>query len=180
MNKEYIRKKFILKRNDMDIKDIRQQSYDICNKLIKFVDKNKFDAILSYKNFKNEVDIEEVNKYISAKGIKLFFPRVEGEMMNFYESIEDKFVISKYGNLEPVGDTPKYENYNFSRTLALIPTVAVDGNLRRIGFGKGYYDRYFENLNEIIKVAVVYSWQIIDEKICSDYDLKFDKIASIY
>jgi 5-formyltetrahydrofolate cyclo-ligase len=63
--------------------------------------------------------------------------------------------------------------------IAIIPTVGVDGNLQRIGFGKGMYDRFFEKLKKrpytiFIQPEFCYTKNIL----CDAYDVKGDVLIT--
>jgi 5-formyltetrahydrofolate cyclo-ligase len=82
---------------------------------------------------------------------------------------------NKFGILE-AGNTKR----NINRIdIAIVPAVGVDGNLQRIGFGKGMYDRFFEKLNKrpytiFIQPIFCYTKKII----CDDYDVASDLLLA--
>ena len=71
--------------------------------------------------------------------------------MNFYKLDEnEKLLKSKFGVEEPLGLKEKLYTKN-KIDLMIVPGVGFDKDNNRIGFGKGYYDKYLENTN--IKLA---------------------------
>ena len=59
--------------------------------------------------------------------------------MDFFQwSLKDPLKINKYGIPEPISKKKIYPN------ILLIPLVAFDKNLNRIGYGGGFYDRYIK------------------------------------
>jgi 5-formyltetrahydrofolate cyclo-ligase len=82
---------------------------------------------------------------------------------------------NKFGILE--ADNTKR---NINRIdIAIVPAVGVDGNLQRIGFGKGMYDRFFEKLKKrpytiFIQPRFCYTKEII----CDDYDVACDLLLT--
>ena len=60
----------------------------------------------------------------------------------------------------------------------LVPGLAFDAQGRRMGYGKGYYDKYFARYSECIKVGICYAVQIIDEVPTSQYDITMDAVAT--
>ncbi|MBU0721095.1 5-formyltetrahydrofolate cyclo-ligase, partial [bacterium] len=63
--------------------------------------------------------------------------------------------------------------------IAIVPAVGVDGNLQRIGFGKGMYDRFFENLKKkpytiFIQLEFCYTKKYI----CDSYDVSCDLLLT--
>jgi 5-formyltetrahydrofolate cyclo-ligase len=110
----------------------------INKKLFWLVMKSKSKRVLAYLPLPIEADIMPTIKKLRAKTIKVFVP--------FVQDISFKMVPFrlplKQGrfNLKSAGNSHSYiKNID----IALIPTVAIDANFKRIGFGKGMYDRFF-------------------------------------
>ena len=86
--------------------------------------------------------------------------------------IEDKnqYIVSPFGNKEPDG-----EEYKGNIDIIITPGVAFDKNKNRVGFDRGYYDRFFIKYPHSTKIAIAFEEQIIDEGIEADiYDKKVD------
>ena len=96
--------------------------------------------------------------------------------MNFYKwSFFEPLKINKYGIPEPVIKNIVYPD------ILLIPLVAFDKNLNRLGYGGGYYDRLIEKLSKkkkIIKIGLALSIQKIDKVPIDVYDKKLDYIVT--
>ena len=96
--------------------------------------------------------------------------------MDFYQwSFSDPLKISKYGIPEPETKNIVYPD------VLLIPLVAFDKNLNRLGYGGGYYDRLiskFLKKKKIIKIGLALSIQKIDKVPINAYDQKLDYIVT--
>ena len=96
--------------------------------------------------------------------------------MDFFNwSTNDPLEINKYGIPEPISQRILYPN------ILLIPLVAFDENLNRIGYGGGFYDRYINRIREnkrILKIGVAYSFQKVKKIIPNKYDIKLDYIIT--
>ncbi|MEO1942393.1 MAG: 5-formyltetrahydrofolate cyclo-ligase, partial [Campylobacterales bacterium] len=96
--------------------------------------------ILIYHPLPGEVDINPLIKKLRREGKELYFPVVEGEELR----------MVKYGlplekvrwGWAPARKTPRREKID----VAIVPIIGTDSTLRRIGFGKGFYDRFFQKL----------------------------------
>ena len=56
--------------------------------------------------------------------------------------------------------------------IAIVPAVGVDGNMQRVGFGKGMYDRFFEKLKKKPYTIFIQSqFCYTKEVVCDDYDV---------
>ena len=96
--------------------------------------------------------------------------------MDFYKwSFLDLLKINKYGIPEP-----EIQNIVYPEIL-LVPLVAFDKNLNRLGYGGGYYDRIIAKLlkkKKIIKIGLALSVQKIDKVPINAYDQKLDYIVT--
>ena len=96
--------------------------------------------------------------------------------MNFFEwSSEDPLKINKFGIPETI-----YEKKVYPEVL-LIPLVAFDNQLNRLGYGGGYYDRYiskYESNNKLIKIGIGFSFQRVKSLPTNKYDKKLDYIIT--
>ena len=96
--------------------------------------------------------------------------------MDFYKwSFSDPLKINKYGIPEPEAKNIIYPD------ILLIPLVAFDKNLNRLGYGGGYYDRLITKLSKkkkIIKIGLAFSFQEIDKVPINIYDQKLDYVVT--
>lgn len=96
--------------------------------------------------------------------------------MDFYKwSFYDLLNVNKYGIPEPENNNIVYPD------ILLIPLVAFDKNLNRLGYGGGYYDRLIKKLSKkkkIIKIGLAFSFQKIDKVPINAYDQKLDYILT--
>ena len=63
----------------------------------------------------------------------------------------------------------------------LVPIVAYDKDLNRIGYGGGFYDRYLEKIKKVKKVTTIglaYSFQKVKKIMTNKYDIKLDFIIT--
>ena len=96
--------------------------------------------------------------------------------MDFYVwSNKDPLSINKYGIPEPISDQIVKPN------ILLLPLVAFDNNLNRIGYGGGFYDRYLKKIKKnkkIITIGLAYSFQKIKKVPTNKYDIKLDFVVT--
>ena len=83
--------------------------------------------------------------------------------------------INKFGIPEPVSSRIFYPD------ILLVPLVGYDGNLNRLGYGGGFYDRYIEKIEKIkrvIKIGLAFSFQRISSIPIGQYDKRLDFIVT--
>ena len=175
MLKSKLRKKILEIRRKTNKKNI-QINFD---QIIKILKKKKITKkiIGGYYPVNFEVDDLELLKKFKKKGFNISLPVIKKNFqMDFYKwSFSDPLKINKYGIPEPETENIVYPD------ILLIPLVAFDKNLNRLGYGGGYYDRLIEKLSKkknIIKIGLAFSVQEIDKVPINVYDQKLDYIVT--
>ena len=74
--------------------------------------------------------------------------------------------------------TPQTGTYRGTPELVIVPGLAFDKDLVRMGRGKGYYDRFLRKLGNITKIGVCYDFQIQDDLPWSLHDVRMDKVIT--
>ena len=97
--------------------------------------------------------------------------------MDFYKySFEAPLIVNKLGIPEPYKSSKK-----IVPDLIFVPLVGYDRDLNRLGYGGGFYDRYFEknsNLKKIVKIGLAFSFQKIKKLPINNFDKKLDGIIT--
>ncbi len=124
-----------------------------------------------------EVDILEFLKNLEIKGLELSLPVVKKKnQMDFYSwSNKNLLKLNKYGIPEPEKIKKVFPD------ILLVPLVAFDDRLNRIGYGGGYYDRYINkisNKKNLLKIGIAHSCQKINRVPVNKYDMKLDIIIT--
>lgn len=156
--KEIIRKRLLNYRNQLTSKQVKFLSKEVVSNIEKDLNFINSKVIAIYSPIKNEVDVTSlVKKYTN----KIFlYPIIdENDNLEFVKPLDNNFISKKYNILEPT----KYIIYDKNDIdYFLIPALAVSKTNYRVGYGKGYYDKYLKNVKKF-KVSPVYSFQILDD-----------------
>jgi 5-formyltetrahydrofolate cyclo-ligase len=110
--------------------------------------------------------------------IEWAYPKVEGQQMAFFVAqSQNNFIQNQWNIWEPQAEkSKKVEPSLFSGLL--IPGIAFDRTGHRLGWGRGYYDRYLE-ASTAVKVGVAYSIQIDDSLLPHDgHDVRLNWIIT--
>ena len=149
------------------------------NKVMKIFEKEKIThkVVGGYYPVNFEVDDLELLKKFEKNTLDISLPVIKKNFhMDFYKwSFSDPLKINKYGIPEPEPKNIVYPN------ILLVPLVAFDKNLNRLGYGGGYYDRLIKKLSKkknIIKIGLAFSIQEIDKVPINMYDQKLDYIVT--
>jgi len=175
VNKIEIRKKILKLRKKNFDKNIK---IDL-KKFISFLKINTLNCknIGGYYPSNYEINDLEILSNLEKKNFKILLPIVKkNNQMNFFKwSINDPLKINKFGIPEPVASKIFYPD------ILLIPLVAYDNNLNRLGYGGGFYDRYIEKIEKVkkvIKIGLAFSFQKITSVPINEYDKKLDFIIT--
>ncbi len=175
--KRELRRKILLKRGSMPIEQRKLADMVIADRIIGHQWFYRADVLLGFVNYDSEIATQEILTEALRKEKKLFLPKIEGNAMFFYriDSLND--LIEGYkGILEPKGDTERfdYSVYKESRMLILVPGVAFDIYGNRMGYGKGFYDRYLSD-KEVLRtysIGIGYKCQQVDKLPIDEFDIK--------
>lgn len=172
--KSILRKNILLKRDSLSPREIQEKSKRIFEKLERCQEFKNAKKIFVYLNFGTEVEtLKFIKKYWNIKDF--YIPKIVGKEMYLLKFTE-KTILQKsnFGVLEP--QTNEY--YEGDVDLVITPGVAFDKKGNRLGYGKGYYDRYFSNSFGSYKVGVCYSDVLIDALPTEQHDKKVDIVIT--
>ena len=173
MNKQFLRDKYLMIRKE--IKEIDKINYDneIYKKIVNLKEYKESKLILTYVSLKNEVDTIKLIQYTLNIGKEVAVPKCNGNNIVFY-NIKSLNELQKgnFGILEPKNkDIVK----DFNNSICIIPGVAFDEKNNRLGYGKGYYDRFLQNYKGI-KIGLTHKECICDKIDAEINDIKMDKV----
>ena len=175
MLKSKLRKKILRAREKNNKRNIQIDF----NQIIKILKKEKINKkiIGGYYPVNFEIDDLPLLKKFEKSKFNISLPVIKKNFqMDFYKwSFSEILKVNKYGIPEPETKNIVYPD------ILLIPLVAFDKNLNRLGYGGGYYDRYIAKLSKkkkIIKIGLGLSVQQIDEVPINIYDQKLDYILT--
>ena len=175
MLKSKLRKKILKVREKINKKNIQINF----NEIIKILKKEKINKkiIGGYYPVNFEIDDLLLLKKFEKSKFNISLPVIKKNFqMDFYKwSFSEILKVNKYGIPEPETKNIVYPD------ILLVPLVAFDKNLNRLGYGGGYYDRLIKKLSKkknIIKIGLALSIQKIDKVPINVYDQKLDYIVT--
>ncbi|MDR0349304.1 MAG: 5-formyltetrahydrofolate cyclo-ligase [Tannerella sp.] len=172
-NKQQFRKKIILLKRKYPAKYITQHS----DKIIKYLEENKLfqqaTKIALYHALPGEVQTAGLlEKWYKKK--QLLLPVVKGANLSLQlYAGKDKLQMGCLGIFEPVSETEDQINPE----LIVIPGIAFDRQLNRLGRGKGYYDRLLSNVT-VPCIGVCFHFQLFDQIPADAHDRKMSVIIT--
>ena len=128
--------------------------------------------VFVYLSFSSEAPTDKLIDLLKEKGFAVYCPRIEGEEMvaSFYG---EDFTLSHMGIREPVG-----EAFKAAPDYIVAPLLAADEKGNRLGYGKGYYDRYFAKYPTAKRIGYAFDFQILREVPCDRQDERLDVLVT--
>ena len=161
------------KRDGLDAREIAVRSKRIQDFLLNSTEFGSAEVVGAYYAFGSEVKTDLIMQKAKALGKKVALPCVEGESLAFYELSSGKYLVKgRFGIMEPLpyGPVDKID-------LLVVPGIAFDKKGYRLGYGKGYYDKFLAK-KEVFSVGLAYSFQLIDSLPSGEYDKRMHAIAT--
>ena len=177
-DKSYLRNRSLLKRKKRYFA-AKKFNFNLIFSLINKHFNRKKIIIAGYYPSNYEVDILNFLYKASKKKFRIALPVIKSSnRMSFKPWVyKEPLYVNKFGILEPKNSKKK-----IIPDLIMVPLVAFDNHLNRIGYGKGYYDRSLKKIKKInkntITLGIAYSFQKCTQIPVNDNDFKLDYIIT--
>ena len=148
LTKKEARAFFLQKRREISADEVKQRSVLLCEHICDLAEFVCADTVLIFAPTRNEPDLLGVALEAWARGKQVAFPisRTEDCTLDFrLVGSMNELEIGAYGIFEP-NDNATHAIFT-KRTLCIVPALAVDKNGFRLGYGKGYYDRFLRDFS---------------------------------
>jgi len=136
------------------------------------------EAVLFYAALRDEIDLTPLVRDRLAAGGRVALPRHEAGT-DGYKAVQvgawSELRVGRFGILEPSPACPVLEPKQLD--FIFVPGVAFDASGRRLGRGRGYYDRFLPNLNGW-RCAVAMDWQVLPVVPEAPHDCRVDYILT--
>lgn len=176
----------------MDKKDLRKQmknlrkaiSLNEKNILDKKIESKLFDTkeyksanvVFIYVSISDEINTIGIIKRALSDGKRICVPKVLGKTIIEaieIKSLDDLNYSGAFGILEPTNSESVISE---EIDLSIVPGLAFDSSGRRLGYGGGFYDRFFEKYPHSVKVSLCYLFQLVTDVYPMPYDINVDML----
>lgn len=171
--KKDLRKKYNQIRDSISDFDLDLKSKIIEEKILNYI--NEYENFLIYINIKSEVKTNFLIQRLILLNKKVFIPKIIEDEMCFIKinSLED-LELGKYNIPEPI----KGQIYKGEEALVIVPGLVFSREKYRIGYGKGYYDKFISKNRQNFYLGICFENQIIDSFYFDKFDEKLDVIIT--
>ena len=168
--KNDMRAKLLQRRRILRKEEVEQCSHEVVEQIALLPEFQNAKVVLMYYPIQNEIDLRQLITYYSDKTFLL--PVTHRKSLELRQwTGEEKMHHGKHGIPEP-----KSETYKGKPDIILVPGVGFDKEGKRLGRGKGYYDRFLKRYSGTPKIGVGYKFQQVKDIPHNKHDIKMDKL----
>ena len=167
-SKKDIRKRVLAIRQNLAVQEWEEKSRLIYEKLTSHPFFLQAESIYCYVDYHREVGTRQIFEYAWNLNKKVAVPKVNGDEMEFYyihsfENLREGFK----GIPEPEDRYPAKDEH----ALVIMPGAAFDKKCNRIGYGKGYYDKYLRVHPNYKTIALAFELQMLEAIPADTHDI---------
>ena len=182
--KSEIRHRILQLRDNLSPADRKKSQILVTDRIIGHQWYYKAEELLIFISNGSEIDTKEIIEDAFHHGKKVFVPKVMGETMEFIKIAKGEELIPGYkGILEPEltksSERFEYDNAKQNKVLMIMPGAAFDLTRNRIGYGKGFYDRYLQDKEGLHTIAIGFDCQMVAKIMASEQDVKPDQVICL-
>lgn len=171
MTKEKARKKYRAVRDKIKLSERNAAAVKVAETVLAMPETERARDFFVYLGFGAELSTETLISGLLMRGKNVYVPKLVGEDM-LAVAISGGLTVNSFGIAEP-NDTVVAQNID----VAVTPLIAVDRALNRVGYGKGYYDRFFAK-NNCFRLGVCFAAQVADAIECEPQDMPLNALIT--
>ncbi len=179
--KRALRQEYRARRKALSPEEKAARDTAICTRFLSTATYRFANTLLVYAPLVDEIDIMPIVRRAFTDKKTVAFPQCDTETSQMtFHIIEDEkeLAIGAYGIREPRADAPLYQYRETDGTaVCLIPGLLFDENGYRLGYGRGYYDRYLTSFGGV-RVGLVYADFVVERVPRGRYDLAAELIIT--
>lgn len=173
LEKQQLRQKMTSLRNSLSNSVRLDHSQAACQQLMRLTKEQEYQSVFVYIPFRSELDIWSYIEWCWRSGIEVLVPRchVDTYTMTLYPLYnKDQLRKGAYGILEP--DPHQLQPTDAVPQAVLVPGLAFNHKGQRIGYGGGYYDRYYKKIKAASQwIGVAFEEQLVEDIPVEEYDI---------
>lgn len=178
MTKQEIRKKILAKRNNLSKTWAIKLSKKIHKRLIATKEFRRAKTIMFYMAKDNEVETKSAIELALRRRKTVCTPCTDKINHRLHPAIikdlERDLVEGSFGILQPRKKAARPKKID----LIITPGVAFDINGYRLGRGKAYYDKFFEEMGNTPRIGLAFEFQIVRKLPVDNHDIPMDKVIT--
>ncbi|MGL4654883.1 MAG: 5-formyltetrahydrofolate cyclo-ligase [Sarcina sp.] len=177
MDKKSLRKTMRDKRKSMDSSEKEILDKELREKLFQTEEYKNSKNIFIYVSMEDEINTIEIIKQAFKDGKIIAVPKImrDKRMKALKINSLDELSIGYFNVLEP---TENAKDLSEDIDLTIVPGLAFDSENKRLGYGGGFYDKFFEEHKNSFKISLCYDYQFVTTVYPKEYDVSVEMIIS--
>ncbi|MEM2062381.1 MAG: 5-formyltetrahydrofolate cyclo-ligase [Candidatus Nitrosocaldus sp.] len=174
--KQELRRYMLNLRNSLSREEMVKASSIIQEKVLETDEFNSSSIVGLYSPIGSEVDTSTLAKRLIESCRVLAYPRIEDKYTMVFARVRDPVIdltLGRYGILEPLDSCEMVKP-----DLIIVPGLVWDEHGYRIGYGKGYYDRYLRRNPDAAMIGLAYDFQVLSSIPHSEMDVRVKLIVT--
>lgn len=175
--KRALRRRVLVLRDALPPQDRAERGRRIAARLLALPEVAEAHTVMAFSSFGSEVDTLPILEALSDRGVRLALPRIcDGEIEAVVYRPGDPTSETAFGALEPSAGEVLHAT---EIDVVVTPGVAFDRGGFRVGYGGGYYDRYFRRTRgDAFRVGLAFAVQVVEEVARGRADLPVDAVVT--
>ncbi len=173
MERESVRAETLRQRDGLAPETRAVFSRQIVDTVMHWIQYEGLDAVMLYLNMRSEVETDGLLEGLLHAGKRVAAPVMNTErnclIPRRIQSGETNLVRHRYGMLEPSTTCPIFPVEQLQ--LIVVPGIAFDRRGYRLGYGKGFYDRFLANCPHAIPIGLAYQIQVVKDTFPETWDV---------
>ena len=173
-----VRTETLRRREALTPKARTRLSQHIVDSTMRWIQCEGFDAVMLYLSMRSEVETAGLLEGLLSLGKQVCAPVVDTERLELIprriRSIKTELVRHRYGMLEPNATCPIFPTEHLQ--LIVVPGIAFDRNGYRLGYGKGFYDRFLMECPHVVTIGLAYQIQLVGNTFPQAWDMPVQHI----
>lgn len=179
MPKTIPRQTMLDQRRQLSPQEVVERSLAAQERLLAWPRFHRVHTVALYAPVRNEVATDRLFAALVARGARAVYPLVVGDDLTFHQVQQHADLLpGHFGVAEPSAESPQISEKEIE--LVVVPGVAFDRSGHRLGYGKGYYDRFLAARHEAggRLIGLCYDFQLVESLPVEEHDVPMDLLVT--
>ena len=176
--REHVRAETLYRREALTSEERTRLSQHIVDSTMPWIQREGFGSVMLYLSMRSEVETTGLLEGLLNAGKQVCAPVVNTEQLDLVprriRNLKTELVRHPYGMLEPNEACPIFPTEHLQ--LIVVPGVAFDRNGYRLGYGKGFYDRFLMTCPHAVAIGLAYEMQFVEDTFPQEWDVPVQHI----
>ena len=173
-----VRTETLRRREVLTSEERARLSQRIVNSALCWIQREGFDSVMLYLSMRSEVETTDLLEGLLNSGKQICAPVINTEQVKLtprrIQNPNTELIRHRYGMLEPNDACPIFPTEHLQ--LIVVPGIAFDQKGYRLGYGKGFYDRFLTKCPHAIRIGLAYQIQVVEDTFPQAWDVPVQHI----